>query len=139
MSDVACPSCGTVSRIRPNAPGRPVCKQCRSRLPWVVAADEGTFTDEVAGPIPAIVDFWADWCPPCRAIAPVLEKVAARHAGAVKVVKVDVDANPALAQRYGAMSIPLLVFMRDGREDDRVVGAVPAAVLEQRLLPLLSS
>jgi len=137
MTQVACPSCGTPSRIRANAPGRPVCRNCRSRLPWVVEADEATFADEVAGPLPVIVDFWAGWCGPCRQVAPVLEQVAVRHAGDVKVVKVDVDANPGLAQRFNAMSIPLLVFMRRGEEADRVVGAVPGAVLEQHLLPLL--
>lgn len=96
-----------------------------------------TFEATVTGDDIVLVDFWAGWCGPCRQVAPVLEQVAARHAGDVKVVKVDVDANPGLAQRYNAMSIPLLVFMRQGREADRVVGAVPGAVLEQHLLPLL--
>lgn len=138
MSSVACPSCGHRSRIRANAPGRPVCASCRTRLPWIVDADESTFPAEVAGPVPAVVDFWAGWCGPCRAVAPVLERVAGAHAGAVKVVKVDVDANPVLAQRFGAMSIPLLVFVSGGREVDRVVGAVPQAEIERRLEPLLA-
>jgi thioredoxin-like negative regulator of GroEL len=67
----------------------------------------------------------------------VLEKLAARHAGRLKVVKVDVDANRQLAARYDAQSIPLLVAMKDGQEVDRRVGALPPAALEQRLAPLL--
>ncbi len=70
-------------------------------------------------------------------IGPVLQDLAARHAGQVKVVKVDVDANPGLAQRFQAQSIPLLVVLRDGREVDRIVGAMPRPVLESRLAPLL--
>ena len=66
-------------------------------------------------------------------ISPVLEDLAGRHAGRLKVVKVDVDANPALAARFGAQSIPLLVVIRDGHEVDRIVGALPRAALEQRL------
>jgi thioredoxin-like negative regulator of GroEL len=72
-------------------------------------------------------------------IAPVLEDLASRNAGRVKVVKVDVDANPALAVQYSAKSIPLLVVMRDGREVDRIVGALPRAALEQRLAPVLAA
>ncbi len=105
----------------------------------MVETDDTGFAAEVAGPVPVLVDFWAPWCGPCRAVAPVLERVAATHAGAVKVVKVNVDENPGLAQRFGAMSIPLLVFMRGGREVDRAVGALPAPALEARLAPLLAA
>jgi thioredoxin 2 len=83
------------------------------------------------------VDYWAAWCGPCRMISPVLEDLAKRHAGHLKVVKVDVDANPALAAQAGAQSIPLLVVMHDGQERDRIVGALPRPALEQRLAPLL--
>jgi thioredoxin 2 len=72
-------------------------------------------------------------------ISPVLEDLAKRHAGHVKVVKVDVDANPGLATRFGAQSIPLLVVIREGKEVDRVVGALPRAALEQRLGPALAA
>jgi thioredoxin 2 len=88
--------------------------------------------------VPVVVDFWAGWCGPCRMISPVLEDLAREHAGRLKVVKVDVDANPGLAARFGAQSIPLLVVMREGREVDRIVGALPRAALEQRLAPALS-
>jgi thioredoxin 2 len=71
-------------------------------------------------------------------ISPVLEDLAARHAGHLKVVKVDVDANPVLATGFGAQSIPLLVVIRDGKEVDRIVGALPRAALEQRLGPVLA-
>jgi thioredoxin-like negative regulator of GroEL len=72
-------------------------------------------------------------------ISPVLEDLAVRHAGQLKVVKVDVDANPTLAGRFGAQSIPLLVVIDDGREVDRIVGALPRAALEQRLRPVLAN
>jgi thioredoxin-like negative regulator of GroEL len=71
-------------------------------------------------------------------ISPVLQDLAQRHAGHLKVVKVDVDANPELAAQAGAQSIPLLVVMRNGEERDRIVGALPRAALEQRLAPLLA-
>jgi thioredoxin 2 len=103
----------------------------------VVDADTDTFTVETAASVPVVVDFWAAWCGPCRMISPVLEDLARRHAGHLKVLKVDVDANPGLATRFGAQSIPLLVVIRDGRQVDGVVGALPRAALEQRLGPVL--
>jgi thioredoxin 2 len=104
----------------------------------VVDADADSFAAETSSSLPVVVDFWAAWCGPCRMISPVLEDLAGRHAGRLKVVKVDVDANPGLAAQFAAQSIPLLVVIRDGREVDRIVGALPRAALEQRLAPVLA-
>jgi thioredoxin 1 len=84
-----------------------------------------------------VVDFWAPWCAPCRMIDPVLQAMAQDHAGRLKVVKVNIDEHQELARRFQAMSIPLVVGFRDGKEVERVVGAMPRAQLEQRLASLL--
>jgi thioredoxin 2 len=136
---ITCPTCSARNRVGPIAIGTPRCPRCKSALPWVVDADDDTFAAETAASVPVVVDFWAAWCGPCRMISPVLEDLAKRHAGHLKVVKVDVDANPSLATRFRAQSIPLLVVLRDGSEVDRIVGAVPAAALEQRLAPALAA
>jgi thioredoxin 2 len=137
MTIIPCPSCGAKNRVVPVATGHPRCARCKTDLPWVVDADATTFAEETASVVPVVVDFWAAWCGPCRMVSPVLSDLAWRHAGRLKIVKVDVDADPQLAARYDARSIPLLVVMRGGKEVDRVVGALPRAALEQRLAPLL--
>jgi len=139
MAIIACPSCGVRNRVGPIATGAPRCPRCKAALPWVVDADQDTFDAETTASVPVVTDFWAAWCGPCRMISPVLQDLAARHAGQLKIVKVDVDANPELARRFGAQSIPLLVVLREGREVDRIVGALPRAALEQRLGPVLAS
>ncbi|WP_295765514.1 thioredoxin [uncultured Oscillibacter sp.] len=90
--------------------------------------------DEVIGGAPlAMVDLWAPWCGPCRMVGPVIEELAARYEGKAVVAKVNVDEEPRLAERFGVMSIPTVIFLKQGREFDRKVGAYPAEVYSETL------
>jgi thioredoxin 2 len=130
---VSCPHCGTKNRLRPNVEGVPRCAKCKNFLPWIVSATDSSFAAEIHASVPVVVDFWAPWCGPCRMIKPVLERLAADHAGELKVVEVNIDVEQGLAREWQVLSIPLLVVMRDGVEVDRIVGAPPPAELERRL------
>jgi thioredoxin 1 len=88
-------------------------------------------------PLPVIVDFWATWCSPCRAIAPALERLSVEHAGRLMVAKVDVDTNPAYAQQFGVQGIPTLLMFHQGKEISRVVGALPEAKLKDAVVDFL--
>lgn len=98
-------------------------------------AGEDDFAEEVGAPVPVVVDLWAPWCGPCRMVSPLLDRLAEDHAGEVKVVRVNVDEAPSLAERYSALSIPTILVLRDGEEIDRIVGADPR--LADRIAPHL--
>lgn len=102
--------------------------------PVTVHLTEQNFDEALAtNPGLMMVDFWAEWCGPCRAIAPVLEELARASSGRVALAKVNVDENPGLAARHGIRSIPTILFVKEGKVVDQVIGAVPKAQLQKRL------
>ena len=98
------------------------------------AVKTDTFDTEVLeSETPVIVDFWAEWCGPCRAVSPVLEEIAQERSGELRVVKVNIDEEPQLAQRYGVMSIPTIVLFKAGEPAAAAIGAQPKKMLERSL------
>ena len=87
--------------------------------------DDQFESEVIKSSTPVLVDFWAEWCGPCKAIAPTLEEIAGDYGGRLKVVKVDVDENRQSATQYGIRSIPSLLLFKDGAEVDRIIGALP--------------
>jgi thioredoxin 1 len=100
----------------------------------VITLQDATFDSEVLkSEIPVLVDFWAVWCGPCKAIAPTVEELAKQYRGKVKVAKMDVDEHQKVPQQYGIKSIPTLLVFKGGRVVDTIVGAVPRSKLEESL------
>jgi thioredoxin 1 len=104
----------------------------------VIEISDSTFENEVlkAG-LPVVVDFWAAWCGPCRMMAPIMEKAAVQYQGKFKFCKIDVDRNPEMASQYQAMSIPLLLFFKDGKVIDKSLGAIPETQLFAKIEALI--
>ena len=134
---VECAACQTKNRVpaqrlrEPSHCGR--CKAALSPLQAPVAISSPAELDELTAQteLPVLVDFWAAWCGPCRAVAPELEKLAQSKRGALVVAKVDTEAVPALAARYGIRSIPTLMLFRDGKLEKQLAGAMSAPQLVQ--------
>jgi thioredoxin 1 len=104
-----------------------------------IEVTDSTFEQEVLqANQPVLVDFWAVWCGPCRAVAPIVEELAGDYEGKLKVMKLDVDDNPRTAVAYGVQSIPTLLVFKDGKPAERIVGAVPKKVLVDKLQSVLA-
>ncbi|AEM83104.1 thioredoxin [Streptomyces violaceusniger] len=129
-STITCPTCGKTNKVPTAAEGRPRCGNCKNPLPWIVDAEERDFTEvaEQADPL-VVVDLWATWCGPCRMVSPALEQVARELAGEIKLVKVDIDRNPRLAQRFEVQAVPTLLILDKGELVARRAGAAPAGAL----------
>ena len=127
---VVCADCGTKNRVPAAANGTPRCARCHTVLPWLVDADDDSF-DEVAvsANVPVLVDLWAPWCGPCKMVSPALDQIARDRAGQMKLVKVNVDEAPGVAQRFKVQGIPTLVVMVRGEVLDTQVGAAPESAL----------
>ncbi len=131
---VACPFCETLNRVDlTRIEQHPQCGNCGKPilLDRPIAVSDANFervtTDTT---VPVVVDFYADWCGPCKIMAPLLDDVARRRAGEMVIVKLDTDRNPVTGQRFGIRGIPTLIAFRSGKEVARRVGAVPPAELE---------
>jgi thioredoxin 1 len=102
------------------------------------ALTDHTFDEEIAGSSePVLVDFWAEWCGPCKQVAPILDEIAVEQAGKLRVAKLNVDENPDAARRFGVMSIPTMILFKDGVEADRLVGARGKGQILEALSPYM--
>lgn len=126
---VACPHCGRLNRVDlARAADGPKCGVCAKSMPLdrPMRLTDAEFDRVVAdSPVPVLVDFYADWCPPCKMMAPTLDQVARDRTGRALVAKVDTDANPGLARRFRIASIPTLIAFKGGAEVGRELGAIP--------------
>ena len=105
---------------------------------FVTAIDDASFEKEVLqSQQPVLVDFWAAWCGPCRALAPVVDEVATEHQGKLKVMKMDVDANNQTPARYGIRGIPALLLFKDGKVAEQIVGFVPKDTIEKTIAKVM--
>lgn len=140
-----CSKCGTKNRIpKSRLQDNPTCGKCKASLDVSgsqtvpVNVTDKTFSTEVlsfSGPV--LVDCWAPWCGPCRVVAPVLDELAFKYAGQIKIAKLNVDENPMTASQYGIQSIPTMLLFKNGQKINQLVGAQPKQEIERHIRPIL--
>lgn len=143
---IRCRHCGTRNRIPvARLQDHPRCGRCKQPFPPIpvnnrpVMVTDATFAAEVLeSPLPVLLECWATWCSACGSISPVLDDLARSYAGRLKVAKLNVDQNPATASRYQVMSLPMLLFFRDGQVLDSAAGALPRLEIERYLYRFMS-
>ncbi|MBN1850393.1 MAG: thioredoxin TrxC [Deltaproteobacteria bacterium] len=142
---VRCNQCGTKNRIPKNRiKDNPVCGKCRARLDMggystkPLDITDKTFQKEVlsfSGTV--LMDCWAPWCGPCRMVAPVLDQLASEYAGRLKIAKLNVDDNPVTASQFGIQSIPTMLFFKNGKQVNKLIGAHPKPEIEKQIRAIL--
>jgi thioredoxin len=137
---VTCAHCGQKNRIALARRADATCGRCKQPLRAdaatghpITGTDANWQTEVVASQVPVLVDFWAPWCGPCRAVAPMLDAIARERAGRLKIVKLNVDDNPKTAARFGIQAIPTMILFRGGEVLDQIRGALPKPALDARL------
>lgn len=138
---IQCSGCGTKNRVpKHRIKEGPVCGKCRAPLPEMsfhntpVMVTDSTFQTEVmAYPGPVLVDCWAPWCGPCKMMGPILDQVAREYAGRAKITKINVDQNPLISSRFNILSIPTLLFFKNGQLINSVPGAVQKPEIDRIL------
>src|SRR5436309_374481 len=146
MAIQICPNCGAKNRVDEHASldKQPVCGRCGAKLPSATVTTDGkpqVVTDEtfardviaVSSSFPVLVDAWAEWCGPCRMIAPVLDQLAAESNGRYKIAKLNVDENPRTSAQFNIRSIPTMLIFKNGKLVDSIVGVQPKQAIAARL------
>jgi thioredoxin 2 len=138
-----CPRCSATNRIPlEKIHQQPNCGKCKNPLPvdQPMIVTDTTFASDVGqSTLPVLLDLWADWCGPCRFIAPVVNELARELAGKVRVAKINIDENPVTPARYGVLHIPTLLIIKNGEEVDRIVGVQPKKEIERHLQRFIST
>ncbi len=144
---IRCLKCGTKNRMpEERLDSRPLCGKCKE--PLIIArqvvkpidiTDDSFAREVLTAEMSVMVDCWAPWCGPCKMLAPIIEELASDYANGVKVAKLNVDENPMTASQYGIRSIPTMLFFREGRLIERLVGALPKQEIERHLLSIIKT